>query len=298
VLQPVHVLFDVFAPTGRAAPVVVEVPHAGLALDPESLSYCIAPACALGQDADLFVDELYSGAAALGATVLAARLSRYACDLNRAEDDLDSLTTARGTAAAAPHGVVWRRTTSGRPALVAPLSAPEIERRMKDLYRPYHQALEGLLAEKQARFGHVVLLCAHSMPSSGRLGERRADVVPGSRGRTTAGPAVLATVEDAAAAANFDVVHDDPYRGGFTTGHHGRPREGRHAIQVELARRTYMDETTLAKTAGFPKAQAFCLDLVERLCRLDGQKIGLFPRDGARNAAGLAADPLENRPGR
>jgi len=298
VLQSSLVLFDVFAPTGRAAPVVVEVPHAGLALDPESLSYCIAPACALGQDADLYVDELYSGATALGATVLVSRLSRYACDLNRAEDDLDSLTTARGTAAAAPHGVVWRRTTSGRPALVAPLSATEIERRLREIYRPYHQTLERLLAEKQAKFGHVVLLCAHSMPSSGRLGERRADVVPGTRGRTTAGPAVLTTLEQAAAAADFDVIHDDPYRGGFTTGHHGRPRESRHAIQVELARRTYMDETSLAKTASFAKTQAFCLDLVERLGRLEGPQIDVLPRDSARTQGSGAAEPLESRPAR
>jgi N-formylglutamate deformylase len=262
-------LFDVQPPQGREGPVVVEIPHAGLTLDPESLSHCIAPAYALGQDADLFVDELYADAASLGASVLTARLSRYACDLNRAEDDLDSLTTPLGSSSSAPHGVVWRRTTSGRPALVAPLATMEIERRLSEIYRPYHRTLEQLLAEKEAKFGYAILLCAHSMPSTGRLGERRADVVPGTRGRTTAAPPILRAVETAAEAFGFDFAHDDPYRGGFTTGHHGRPRAGRHAIQVELARRTYMAEDSLRRASTFGHARSFCSKLVERLGELD-----------------------------
>lgn len=256
-------------PTGPETPVLVEIPHAGLAFDPESLAQCIAPAYAIGQDADLFVDELYSGAPALGATVLKAHLSRYACDLNRSEDDLDSLTTPQGASPSAPHGVVWRRTTSGRPALVAPLSAVEIERRLSIIYRPYHRELERLLIEKQRKFGFSLLLCAHSMPSTGRLGERRADVVPGSRGGTTAARAVLACVETVAADFDLDLSHDDPYRGGFTTAHHGRPLEGRHAIQVELARRTYMHEDALRRRETFERARTFCDALVASLGRLD-----------------------------
>ena len=282
-LQGSGVLFDVQPPRGREAPVVVEIPHAGLALDPESLSYCIAPAYAIGQDADLFVDELYRDAANFGAAVLTARLSRYACDLNRAETDLDSLTTALGSSPSAPHGVVWRRTTSGRPALVAPLSATEIERRLAEIYRPYHQALEQLLREKEAKFGYSILLCAHSMPSTGRLGERRADVVPGSRGKTTAAPAVLHAVEAAAAAFDFDLAHDEPYRGGFTTGHHGRPQAGRHAIQVEIARRTYMAEDSLKRTATFDRARSFCSNLVQRLCELGPAELGA-DRAGSEHA--------------
>ena len=268
VTTPATLHFHVQTPTGPEIPVVVEIPHAGLALDAESLAHCIAPAYAIGQDADLFVDELYAETAALGATVLTAQLSRYVCDLNRSEDDLDSLTTAQGAAVSAPHGVVWRRTTSGRPALVAPLAATEVERRLSTIYRPYHAALDQLLGEKERKFGYVVLLCAHSMPSTGRLGERRADIVPGSRGRTTAAPAVLACVEKASADFGFDLSHDDPYRGGFTTGHHGRPKEGRHAIQVEIARRTYMEEDALRRKATFAQARSFCSSLVERLGQL------------------------------
>jgi N-formylglutamate amidohydrolase len=104
------------------------------------------------------------------------------------------------------------------------------------------------------------------MPSFGRLGERRADVVPGTRGRTTAGSAYLLTTERVAARFGLEVRHDDPYRGGHTTVRHGRPQAGRHALQIELARRLYMDETTLARSGpGLAQTRAFCAALVEEL---------------------------------
>ena len=40
----------------------------------------------------------------------------------------------------------------------------------------------------------------------------------------------------------FAVALNAPYAGGFTTGHYGRPRHGRHALQIELNRALYMDE--------------------------------------------------------
>lgn len=72
-----------------------------------------------------------------------------------------------------------------------------------------------------------------------------------------------------AASFGWTLRHDDPYRGGFSTAHYGRPAEGVHAIQIEIARRLYMDEQTLAKSPnGFAQTQRFCNELVGRLGRL------------------------------
>jgi N-formylglutamate amidohydrolase len=174
-----------------------------------------------------------------------------------------------------PHGVVWRLTTERRPALTAALEPEEFERRLAAAYRPYHEALRGLITRRVEVFGFAVLLCAHSMPSVGRAGHRdpsetRADVVPGSRGGTTAHASVVRVPELAARERGWSVNHDQPYRGGFTTGHYGRPNAGVHAIQVELARRLYMDEETLTKKAKkFNEVRAFCSDVVARLTRLE-----------------------------
>lgn len=266
--------FTVREPTTRETPVVVEVPHAGLFVEPAALATLVAPARAVGQDADLYVDDLYADAPAEGATLLVARVSRYVCDLNRAADDVDRLTVEGGNGRSSPHGLVWRSTTENLPAITGPLPRSELERRLRDIYQPYHATLRRLLEQKRARFGHAILLCGHSMPSRGRAGHAdpgraRADVVPGSRGQTSAAPAVIAVPDELARERGWSVAHDDPYRGGFSTAHYGRPSAGVHAVQVELSRRLYMDEQTLEKKVNdFARTQDYCRAVVARLGRV------------------------------
>lgn len=216
-------------------------------------------------DADLYVSELFGQAPALGAHLIYSQLSRYVCDLNREPTDVDLHTTVDGSASSAPHGLVWRKTTDGRPALVSPLSRSEVDRRLGLIYRPYHDRLARLVADKKRKFGFVILLCGHSMPSFGRLGERRADVVPGTQGRTTAHALVIQATEMTTERAGYDIAHDTPYRGGYTTQHYGSPAGHVHAIQIELSRRLYMDENTLCRTDGFQRCADYCSDLVKNL---------------------------------
>ena len=264
--------FSVHEPRTARTPVIVEVPHAGLSVDPQSMATLIAPAQSLGRDADLFVDDLYADAPDVGATLLVSHVSRYVCDLNRAETDVDPLTVEGGAARSAPHGVIWRVTTDNRPALSQPLPFAELERRLLRIYRPYHQTLQALLTQRVAEFGYAILLCGHSMPSRGREGHidpgrERADVVPGSRGRTSCAGAVLRLVDRQAAEFRLSVAHDEPYRGGFSTSHYGRPKNQVHAVQIELARRLYMDELALTK-----KPREF--DELKRFCRALTQALG------------------------
>jgi N-formylglutamate amidohydrolase len=169
---------------------------------------------------------------------------------------------------------VWRLTTDGDPILSAPIPRAELERRLDAVYRPYHRALEGILQRKLDRFGHVVLLCAHSMPSQPRPGANgvamtlppRADLVPGTRGRTSAAGVVIDRVDAHGNACGFSIRHDDPYRGGFSTAHYGQPAQGVHAVQIEIARRLYMDETALRIDAhGFRAVREFARTLAARL---------------------------------
>lgn len=253
----------------RELPVVVEVPHAGLAVDPPSLAFMVAPLRSLGRDADLYVDEVFGPTQEVGATVLVAKVSRFVLDLNRARDDYDSLSVEGGRAESRPRGLVWRTTTEGEPIISRRLPPEELERRLTFLYDPYHRALTELLEEKKAKFGHVVLVCGHSMPSTGRrghvdVGKGRADVVPGTRGRTTASASVIPCVDAVAQASGYSLKHDDPYQGGYSTGAYGRPAEDVHAVQIELARRIYMDEDALKLLPeGLARARAFAKGLVE-----------------------------------
>lgn len=267
-------LTDPLGPAGGGeaeTPVVVEVPHAGLSVCAPALAYLAAPARAIGRDADLYVDELYADAPARGATLLTAHASRYIVDLNRSEADVDAEAIEGVSASArATRGIVWRLTSDGARVLERPIPAAELERRLVTYYRPYHAALAQVLLRKRERFGFAILLAGHSMPSSGRAGHGdpravRADVVPGTRGRTSAAARFIDAVDAHARAGGYSVAHDDPYQGGFTTQHYGRPDLGVHVVQVELARRLYMDETTLTKTPSFAATKAWCGALVSVL---------------------------------
>jgi N-formylglutamate amidohydrolase len=275
--------FDILEPTAPETPVIVEIPHAGLDLPAPFLEPISAPARALGRDADLYVDALYADAPAEGATVLVCRTSRYAVDVNRAESDVDGAVVegARGDVAL-HHGLVWRTTGDGESALMRRLTRQEIDERLELVWRPYHTALRALVERKRMRFGVAIVLAAHSMPSAerpragadrtsrdaGREPRPRADVVPGTRGRRSAAPRFIDAVERLAIARGWTVRHDDPYAGGYTTQHYGRPEGGVHVVQVELSRRLYLDETTLRQTSDFPAVRGWCRELVAELGRL------------------------------
>src|SRR5258708_6172088 len=268
--------FERIDPRGPELPVIVEVPHASLRLPPEFLDVFAAPARSIARDADLYVDALYEDAPSEGATVLVAGLSRYVIDVNRAECDVDDEVVEGGRAdVRLHHGLVWRTTSAGEPALTRRLTIQELGERLDLVWRPYHRELAAIVERKRARFGIAIILAAHSMPSTergcppgrdGRRGsERRADVVPGSRGRKSAAACFIDAVESHALGCGWTVRHDDPYSGGFTTQHYGRPTEGVHAVQVELARRWYLDEGTLQPLPAFGVVRGWCRGLVARL---------------------------------
>src|SRR6185369_1940567 len=181
-------MFELVRPDASSeTPVIVEVPHAGLVVPPDVRPQLVVGDQTILRDSDLYVDRLFARAPQHGATLFTSQVSRYVVDLNRAPDDVDR-QTVRDHPAPRPtqsRGVVWRSTTEGQPALREAITYAELERRLARYHAPYHAALEAEITRKKAYFGHVIVVAGHSMPSAGKGGHgRRADIVPGSRGRT------------------------------------------------------------------------------------------------------------------
>jgi len=273
----VSAYYDLTVPERGATAVMVEVPHAGLAVPDAVREQLRAGQDDIERDADIYVDKLCADVVGVGATLLSAHVSRYVVDLNRAPDDVDRETVPDHPSPKAmqPRGVVWRMTTTGAPALTRPLTGDELGARLASFHTPYHLTLEQELDRLRQRFGFVILVAAHSMPSMGRAshgdsGSRRADIVPGTRGRSTADARVIDEVDVHFRAAGLTVRHDDPYRGGYTTGHYGEPRANIHAVQIEINRALYVNEATGQPHDGhFQRLQKLLTELVERLGRLD-----------------------------
>src|SRR5206468_4266715 len=103
-------------------------------------------------------------------------------------------------------------------------------------------------------------------PSPAPTASRHGRAVPGGACPPTAAARFIDAVDRHARLAGFSVLHDDPYRGGHSTKSYGRPEAGVHAVQVEIARRLYMDEATLRKRPDeIETMRSWCRGLVRAL---------------------------------
>ena len=83
-------------------------------------------------------------------------------------------------------------------------------------------------------------------------GRARADFVLGDRDGTTCAAEFTALRRTTLfTARGYRVAVNDPYKGVEIVRRHGRPHAARHSLQVEINRRLYMDERTLARNAGY-----------------------------------------------
>jgi N-formylglutamate deformylase len=76
-------------------------------------------------------------------------------------------------------------------------------------------------------------------------------------------------VEEVLTGLGYRVRRNDPYAGGYVTRHYGRPREGVHALQIEVARPLYMDEIRIERRPGFAALQRDLTRLIGRLAAAD-----------------------------
>ncbi|MDX2027585.1 MAG: N-formylglutamate amidohydrolase [Alphaproteobacteria bacterium] len=255
--------FTIIESSSLASPLVVDSPHSGRIYPADFDFTCPLPL--LRQTEDFRVDELVMGASESGASVLKAEFPRSYIDTNRAEDDLDpALLAEPWPAPLMPEdrtllglGLVRRLCKSGVPVYRAPLSVAEVQKRIVQFYRPYHAALEKLIAARIAKFGTCYLINAHSMPgwNSEDRRQRRPDFVLGDRNGTSCDPSFTRRVRDLLQDMGFTVALNVPYKGMEIVRRYGKPHAGRQALQLEINRQLYMNEGTLETHEGFPRLQ-------------------------------------------
>jgi N-formylglutamate amidohydrolase len=111
------------------------------------------------------------------------------------------------------------------------------------------------LTEARQAFGLAVLIDCHSMPSNpiAEQGGARPDFVLGDRYGTSCCAELTRAAAQALKVQGYVVALNKPYAGGYITEHYGRPHTGLHALQVEINRALYMNETTFDKASGFDR---------------------------------------------
>ena len=223
------------------APLLISMPHAGTGIPDEILSG-MTPVAARLDDTDWHLPRLYDFALAMGASILVPHWSRYVVDLNRPPDNAN-LYPGQDTTGLCPVDTFAREALY--PAGAAPDDA-EINRRVERFWRPYHAALREELARIKAQHGIALLWEAHSIRAElPRFFEGQLpDLNLGSANGASCGPGLDQQLLDIARQnAGFSSVLNGRFKGGYITRAYGAPDDGVHAIQLELAQRTYMEES-------------------------------------------------------
>lgn len=266
--------FEIRAPGVQTAPVVFNSPHSGRHYSAEFQELSRLDLHNLRRSEDCFVDELFEAASALGAPLMKAHFPRAWLDLNREPFELDptmfrdplpSHVNAGSVRVAGGLGTIPRIVSEGENIYTGKLAWTDAEDRIANFYMPYHEALRTLMAGTYRKFQTAILVDCHSMPSvAGLSGSGRPDIVLGDRHGTSCAPWVTRQLEEQLRAHGLKVSRNRPYAGGFITQKFGRPREGVHAIQIEINRSLYMNEATLSKTRSFTRMQTLMLDVMSR----------------------------------
>lgn len=233
-------MIDVYSFHEGDSPLLISVPHAGIHLPP-GLRERMTPRGAALPDTDWHVAELYDFARELGANFLVANYSRYVVDLNRPPDDAILYSGRVAT------GLCPLQTFAGEDIYATdPVHTTEMRKRIECYWRPYHDRIEATLASLRERHGYALLWDAHSIASVvPRLFEGELPALNiGTDGGHSCSPGIETTVEAAAADSEYGHVLNGRFRGGYITRHYGDPVNNVHAVQLEIAQRVYMDETT------------------------------------------------------
>lgn len=237
-------LYSITQPTAPKVPILISSPHSGTHFPPEVAAQLTDDAVTNPDDTDWFIDQLYGFATEMGITMITANYSRWVIDLNRDPESKPLYNDGRVIT-----GLVPFTDFNGNPLYKdATPDEAEIQRRVDTYYTPYHKRIQELLQELKDEFGYAILFDAHSIRQRvpGIQEAPFPELILGDNDETSAAPQVIQAALSALEASNYEVTHNFPFKGGYITRSFGKPSENIHALQLEMAKVNYMNESETA----------------------------------------------------
>jgi len=268
---------EIVRPATWSLPVIFSSPHSGAFYPDRFVKQSALNLLTLRQSEDYKVDELFSSAPLFGAPIIQATFPRAFCDVNRSPYELDpsmfldplpDYVTTLNSKIAAGLGTIPKIVSQGNQIYSEKLQYKTIKQRLNAFYFPYHQNLGNLIEEGVNKFGHILLIDCHSMPLPAQSGLTRPslpDFILGDRFGQSVHPDHSAHISSKLKKLGYSVRYNAPYAGGLITQHYGKPSTGVSALQIEINRRLYMDQSTMTKTDGFHQLKNHLSELIEIL---------------------------------
>jgi N-formylglutamate deformylase len=266
-------------PERRTSAVVFASPHSGNDYPDWFLRRTILNARNIRSSEDAFVDRLFDAAPDFGAPLLRAGAPRAFVDYNRSSEELDPALIAgvkrvgNNPRVASGLGVIPRVVANGQVIYHGKLRLDEAEARLNTYWRPYHAKLQDLLDESIAEFGQAVLVDCHSMPHEAldvvrMRGAQRPDIVLGDRFGASISSDLMERIEAAFARTGLRVSRNSPFAGAYVTQHYGRPSRNQHAVQIEIDRSLYMDESRILPNENFQEFRRILRGVIEEITEI------------------------------
>ncbi|MDX1514387.1 MAG: N-formylglutamate deformylase [Gammaproteobacteria bacterium] len=232
---------DTFEFKAGTTPLLISMPHNGTAI-PEDLATRMTDHARTVPDTDWHLDRLYDFAGTLGAGVLNPVYSRYVVDLNRPPDGSVLYPGASNTElcplSCFDMSPIYRGGEEPGP--------DEVAERVESYWRPYHDQLERELSRLKAEHGVAVLYEAHSIRSQvprffeGRLPDLNLGTASGASCNRRLQKLLRGVLESA---KGYTFAVNRRFKGGYNTRHYGNPKGNVHAVQLEQAQISYMEES-------------------------------------------------------
>jgi len=260
-------LFLRYEPLKQAVPLLVDVSRSGREYPKEYRSPL--PFTTVHDNVSMYVEDLWSGAPAVGATLLYCSFPNTWVDVNRNELDMDpALVDGQWPVELKPTartleglGLIKTKARYGEPFQERKLTVAEIQERLDNYYRPYHAELKRIADELYSKFGRLTQISCHCMSAVGApthpdAGKPRADFCVSDLKGVTASKQAMALVVDTLKSYGYSVSVNAPYVGNELIKRIGDPARGIDSIQVEINKKLFMDTKTFRATEGLAKVKA------------------------------------------
>jgi len=219
---------------GVTLPLLLSVPHAGLAVPPEVRELCVLTAADILADSDEGAEAVYGGLRDRAAAFVTTDIARAVVDLNRAENDFRK------------DGVIKTHTCWDVPVYREPPSRALIERLLAAYHRPYHARLSA--AARSVRCGvDCHTMAAQGPPVGPDPGRPRPAVCLSHAGFTCPDSWLASMARAFEEAFERPVSLNEPFRGGFIVRSHAAEMPW---VQVELSRDPHLDLEEKSRRVG------------------------------------------------
>lgn len=216
-------------------PVIISIPHSGTHI-PEIMKKKLISETTLS-NMDWYLTELYSFLKDMGYTTIINNISRYVIDPNREIIDSQNESYTRN--------YIYTKTTFGQEIYKKSINKKEIEYRINEYYKPFHNAIEQEIKHKLNKFNKVYLLDLHSFGK-----ELDNNIVLGNRNGETSSKEWTDLITTCLEKHEFKVGLNQPHSGGFITRKYAKNNV--ETMQIEISYKKYIENRTFLNEE-FPK---------------------------------------------